>query len=82
MQLTVMQAFRLKVDTCVSCMAAMIFWAYPCGPGYPFIRLQALRAGPVSTSIPHAGEVRPVFKGSRKRPSCSTRDECPRKMDL
>lgn len=20
------------------------FWAYPCGPGYPFIRLQALGA--------------------------------------
>ena len=27
------------------------------GPGYPFIRLQALGAGPVSTAIPNAGMV-------------------------
>ena len=29
-------------------------WAYPYGSGYPLIRLQALRHGPVSATIPYA----------------------------
>jgi hypothetical protein len=33
------------------------FRVYPCGPGYPFIRLQALGTWPVSTTIPYTGGV-------------------------
>ncbi|MCC8424369.1 hypothetical protein [Mucilaginibacter sp. UR6-11] len=35
----------------------LMLWAFPAdrsGPGFPFIRLQALRAQPVSISIPNA----------------------------
>jgi len=32
-----------------------MFWAFPSGPGYSLIRLQALPHRPVSAAIPNAG---------------------------
>ncbi len=39
--------YKIRVQT--------IIWALPCGSGHPFIRLQALGTGPVSTTVPNAG---------------------------
>ena len=51
----ILQRWQMEIQT-KSFRASARFFGVPCGPGYPFIRLQALGAWPVSTAIPYAGK--------------------------